>query len=444
MKNIKKFISVISITGLLIGIICMNRCSAKKTIVVWHAMDSVLGKIFNEIVDDYNKISLDIEIKPVFKGTYDQTLDAVINQDSDSEEKEARPHIAQIYEMGTRVMHQEQQKRALFKSLPDVMKTIGAKLDDSLFLPTIAQFYRARATELCSLPFNASTVILFYNKTKFDELGLVPPTTWELFQDIAKSLKEHGAQNVLGAGWLHGHFIDQSAAWHNQAVATQGNGVDGDDARLCLNSPFFNRHFSALHTWHQNGWLTLKSASDVEKAFVNEEIVMLLQGSNRLPIIQAMLHDSFEVGVAALPYWSCEVEKPYNTIAGGASFWALDGYDQETYQAIAHFFQYLISVDIQMKWHQQSGYIPVIQAAYQAIRSNSFPYKSALAQQAALVAIESLLSQSQEFSRGILLPKFPEIRKIMLDEMSAAIRGDKPVRDALEAIDLLSNRCIGI
>ncbi len=412
----------------------MNKCSARKTIVVWHAMDSVLGKIFNEIVDDYNKVSHDARIELVFKGTYDQTLDAVINP-----ENNIRPHVAQIYEMGTLVMHKIGRDKALFKSLPDVMKTIGVTLDESLFLPTIAQFYKARGTELSSLPFNASTVVLFYNKTKFDALGLKPPATWEAFQEAAQSLKQHGAQNVLGAGWLHGHFIDQSAAWHNQPVATQGNGIDGDDARLCLNSPFFNRHLTGLHTWYKNEWLTLKSASDAEKAFVNEETFLLLQGSNRLPIIQAMLQESFEIGVAALPYWKNEVQKSCNTIAGGASFWALEGYDQETYQAIARFFEYLISLDVQMKWHQQSGYVPVIQAAHQAIKSTSFVYKSALARQAALVAFESLLSEPSEFSRGILLPKFPEIRKIMLAQMTEAIRGDKQVKDALIAIDLQGN-----
>lgn len=434
MKNKNKILSIVGITISLAIAICMNQCSARKTIVVWHAMDSVLGKIFNEIVDDYNKISPDIRVELVFKGTYDQTLNAVIDS-----ENHDRPHVAQIYEMGTLVMHQEQKKRPLFKSLSDVMKTIDVALDESLFLPMISEFYKARAAELCSLPFNASTVVLFYNKTKFDEIGLKPPATWEAFEEVAQSLKLHGAQNVLGAGWLHGHFIDQCAARHNQPVATFGNGIDGDNALLCLNSPFFNKHLTALHRWYTNEWLTLKSASDVEKAFVNQEIFLLLQGSNRLPVIQALLQDSFEIGVVALPYWDNEAQQPYNTIAGGASFWALDGHDQETYQTIAHFLQYLISVDVQMKWHQESGYVPVIQAAHQAIQSASFSYKSPIARQAALVAIESLLGEPSEFSRGILLPKFPEIRKIMLAEMTAAICGDKPVQDALKAIDVQGN-----
>jgi len=439
----KNFILFLLVFPLLLTQACISS-NQVRSVVVWHSMDSVLGQAFNKIVDDYNALPETIarheKVTSVYKGSYDQVLDAVCTVQK-NEETQQVPHIAQIFEMGTLVMLKklDASGKPLFKPLYDVMSLAGKTIDEKSFLPTIAQFYQARTGRLQSLPFNSGTVVMFYNKTKFDQLGLKPPTMWEDVERLAPILKADGAKNVVSVGWPHGHWIDQIGARHNKPLATHGNGVDSDEARLCLHSPFFIKHVESLQQWYKNGWLALKFGPDAETAFAAQEIFLLGQGANRLPIIQAKVKDSFEIGVTFFPYWQRDVEKPSNTIAGGASFWALAGHDEKTYQAIAHFFEYLVSVDVQMAWHLLTGYIPIVHAAHEQIKDHKEAYQSSTAYHAALVAFESLLGQSHAYSRGILLPQFPKIREVMLEQLIPAIKGEKSASDAFEAIDRQGN-----
>ena len=51
---------------------------AKTDIQWWHAMQGVLGERVNEIATKFNATQQDYEVKPVFKGSYPETLNAAI------------------------------------------------------------------------------------------------------------------------------------------------------------------------------------------------------------------------------------------------------------------------------------------------------------------------------------------------------------------------------
>jgi hypothetical protein len=68
-------------------------------------------------------------------------------------------------------------------------------------------------------------------------------------------------------------------------------------------------------------------------------------------------------------------------------------------------------------------------------------YNASLKGKAAKVALLSFLANPPaEYSRGILLPKFPYVREVMIQEMKEAIRGNKSVEAALQQIDVLGNK----
>ena len=53
--------------------------------------------------------------------------------------------------------------------------------------------YRAEGAEFgptYTIGFNKSVQVFFYNKTKYDELGLTAPTTWQELHDVAKAYTE--------------------------------------------------------------------------------------------------------------------------------------------------------------------------------------------------------------------------------------------------------------
>ena len=60
--------------------------------------------------------------------------------------------------------------------------------------------YRAEGAEFgptYTIGFNKSVQVFFYNKTKYDELGLTAPTTWQELHDVAKAYTEATGQAGL-------------------------------------------------------------------------------------------------------------------------------------------------------------------------------------------------------------------------------------------------------
>ena len=407
---------------------CYKAAQEQNTqkIIIWHSFDGALEKIFQSLVNDYNQLpetqQANIQVVSEFKGNYDQSLEVGLSVAGTAQ----APHLLQVYEMGTLKILKLQEKKQVVIPLVEVMG--NKQLDESLFLPSIAQFYKARTNTLNSVPFNASTVVLYYNKTALKKAGIDEaeiPTTWETFTEVAHKLKKTGAKNALGFGWLTGHGIDQAAAMHNQPVATNGNGVDGDGTMVLAQQDFFKYHIDWLKEMYAQDMFTIVDGPSAEKMFGDQEILFLSQGANRLPLLENNVKGAFKIGVTQFPYWKKFIDKPYNTIAGGASFWVLAGHSEKEYRGIADFLCYLVSIPVQKKWHMETGYIPVVKGVQELCEQEGF-YTKDLRGKTAFLALESLMGQEpKEYSRGILLPSFPEIRKIQIAELTAAIKNKK-------------------
>lgn len=61
----------------------LNACESNDTLIVWHVLDGELGKIFNELLLDFEKQEPRIKVQAMHKGNYDKTLDAFLNDPQD-------------------------------------------------------------------------------------------------------------------------------------------------------------------------------------------------------------------------------------------------------------------------------------------------------------------------------------------------------------------------
>ncbi len=436
MKNLKIGLFLVSISCITLGLKCLYAPRAEqRTLRVWHAMDYDLGKTFDELIVRYNALpevqASGVTISGIYKGSYDKTLQATLAAAGTDEQ----PHIAQIFEMGTLQLLQEQQKRSII--IP-VEGFAGIKPDQ--FIPSVSQFYQARTGSLNSVPFNASTVVLYFNKTLLSRAGVATsdmPKTWEELVLLIQELKKKGFSSGLAHGWLTGHGIDQLAARHNVALAEHGNGIDAPSLRMNhTGNGLLMQHIATLKELYEQNLFTLKVGADAEAAFAAEEVVFLTQGANRVSLLENRIKDMFELGACEFPYWQQFATAPSNTIAGGASFWVLAGHKKADYVAIKHFLNYLISVPTQHYWHTKTGYIPVVPGVIEQCQAEGF-YEKNLFGRVALLGITSLLAKQPEtFSRGILLPNFPAIREAQIAWMTQAITGHVSVEQALQEMDL--------
>ena len=91
-----KHIAGLAVTAALMS----TQVQAKTEIEWWHAMGGALGKKVNEIADNFNASQSEYEIKPVFKGTYAETMTGAIAAFRAKEQ----PAIVQVFEVGTATM----------------------------------------------------------------------------------------------------------------------------------------------------------------------------------------------------------------------------------------------------------------------------------------------------------------------------------------------------
>ncbi len=387
-----------------------NANCAQENLVIWHGLDGEIAKIFNELIDDFSKENPLIKVTAITKGNYNQTLDAFLKNPEE-------PDVVQIFEMGTVVMQDAKKFIPIDKVFSWDEKTAPT------FIPAISSFYKGHAKHLQCVPFLASSVIMFYNKTLLDSIGATPPETFEDFEKMARKFKNQGTLLTLASGWLSGHHMDQIGAIHNIPIATKGNGIDGHNAQL-VDNPFFHTHWTFLQTWYGEGLFSLKAGPEAEKAFAESEVVFLSQGANRLPILEKIVNGRFEIGVAHFPYWK-SIGSAGKTIAGGSAFWvAKKHYSTQKKTALIKLLTFLADVNTQRKWQEKTGCIPVV----------AVPVNNQLPKSARLVQEAFSRSAPLDYNRGILLPNFPKIRDLIVAEMTSVIKGDKRASDAMLTI----------
>ena len=155
------------------------------SITWWHAMSGVNGDAINKIVAGFNSSQSKIKVETVFQGNYDDLL-AKLNTAIASN---AAPALVQVYDIGQRYMYDSQQV------VPMQAFIDRDKFATTDFEPAVINYYKYQ-DKLQSMPFNASTPILYYNKDAFQEVGLdpnKPPVTFTEIADAAKKLTKKDA-----------------------------------------------------------------------------------------------------------------------------------------------------------------------------------------------------------------------------------------------------------
>jgi sn-glycerol 3-phosphate transport system substrate-binding protein len=336
-----------------------------KSLLLWHSMDQKLDTLFTRLVEDYNKTlgSDDLKIVLNYRGDPKETLNALTaNKDNTAH----LPQVVQVEKAGTFELLALRNKNhePIYKSFHEVMNYGYTPFKDQELLTSIRHIYRAHEPYLISFPFNVTTVVLFYNKSYFQSHNLSVPSTWEAFEGLEEKLAPHNKPVLLACESLTEHMIEQTAAWHNQPLATRGNGMDGLDSHLEMDSNFFTMHIDKLKQWYKKAWLSLKEEEEAEIAFSQGKALMLTADMSRLANLEKKVGKHFEIGVTYLPYWSHMVKEPFSTIISGSSFWTLNHLSDKQYQAIAKFYAYLLDRGVQERWHRDTGFLPITKEAY--------------------------------------------------------------------------------
>jgi sn-glycerol 3-phosphate transport system substrate-binding protein len=398
---------------------------AQTEIQWWHSMTAVNGEVVNDLAKNFNATQSNYKIVPTFKGNYEESFTAAVAAFRAGN----APHILQVFEVGTATM---MASKGVSVPVGKVMKDSGEKFDPTSFVSAVAGYYTAPNGEMLSFPFNSSTTVFYINKDAFKAAGIdttKAPATWSEVALAAAKLKASGHKCPLTIAWQGWTQLESFSAWHNVEFATKGNGLQGMDARMKVNSPLHVRHIENLANMAKQGLFIYKGrASTSEASFISGECAMTTTSTGFYGNVAK--NAKFNWGLSPLPYYHDVPGAPQNTVIGGASLWVMAGKKANEYKGVAQFFNYLSSPEIQAATHQRTGYLPITTAAFQLTEKSGFYQKNPGTD----VGVNQMIRKVTDKSRGIRLGNYVQIRGIEDEELEQVWSGKKTAKEALDSI----------
>lgn len=398
---------------------------AQTEIQWWHSMTAVNGEVVNDLAKNFNASQKNYKIVPTFKGNYDESFTAAVAAFRAGN----APHILQVFEVGTATM---MASKGVTVPVGKVMKDSGEKFDPKAYVSAVAGYYTAPNGEMLSFPFNSSTTVFYFNKDAFKAAGIdtsKAPATWAEVALAAAKLKASGHKCPLTIAWQGWTQLESFSAWHNVEFATKGNGLQGMEARMKVNSPLHVRHIENLANMAKQGLFIYKGRASVpEASFISGECAMTTTSTGFYGNVAK--NAKFNFGMGPLPYYQDVPGAPQNTVIGGASLWVMAGKKADEYKGIAQFFNYLSSTEIQAATHQRTGYLPITTAAFQLTEKSGFYEKNPGTD----VGVNQMIRKVTDKSRGIRLGNYVQIRGIEDEELEQVWSGKKTPKEALDSI----------
>ncbi len=398
---------------------------AATEVQFWHAFTGRLGELVAEQVDTFNSSQTDYEIVAANKGNYSETLNAGIAAFRAKEQ----PHILMVFEVGTATM---MGAKGAIKPVYEVMADAGAEFDAGAYIGSVKGYYTTTEGDMLSLPFNSSTPVLWVNKDALKEAGVDPDvdmSTWQQVGEVLDKVKAAGSDCPLTTAWQSWIHLENLSAYHDTPFATKDNGFAGLDTELAFNSELQVQHIQTMGDWAKEGKFMYAGRRNEGGAnFRAGECALFTESSAGYAGISS--EAEFEFEVRPLPYWEGAKGAPQNTIIGGASLWVMEGHEDEEYKGVAAFLNFLSTADIQSKWHQNTGYLPITLAAGKKTRLDGFYDENPGTD---IAVIQMTAKEPTANSKGLRLGSFDQIRGIIDEELEAVWSGDKTAQVALDS-----------
>lgn len=413
--------------GLLTGTMMMPTAMAmaETEVQFWHAFTGRLGELVAEQVETFNGSQSDYKIVASHKGNYSETLNAGIAAFRASEQ----PHILMVFEVGTATM---MGAKGAIKPVYEVMADAGATFDQDAYIGSVKGYYTTTEGEMLSLPFNSSTPVLWVNNDALKAAGIeasVDLSTWQKVGGVLDKLKASGHECPLTTAWQSWIHLENMSAYHNVPFATKDNGFAGLDTELALNGPVQVKHLQQMGDWAKDGKFVYKGRRNEGGAdFRAGACALFTESSAGYAGIKK--EAKFDFSVRPLPYWEGVSGAPQNTIIGGASLWVMQGHESDEYKGVAAFLNFLSSTDIQAKWHQDTGYLPITSAAGDKTRADGFYEKNPGTD---IAVIQMTAKSPTANSKGLRLGSFDQIRGIIDEELEGIWSGDKSAQEAMDS-----------
>jgi len=379
------------------------------------AVGGPITKIIDGYAADFEKANPSIKVKPIYSGTYQESITKALTA-----HKSGTPPVTSVLlstDMFTLI-----DEEAIVPIDPFV-KTDDDKKWMASFFPAFMANSRTGG-KTWGVPFQRSTIVLYWNKDLFKEAGLDPekgPATWTEMQAFAEKVtKRDGAGNV--SQW--GVQIPSSGFpyWLFQGLTTPAGGIlmneagDGTfyDKPEVIEALTYWVDLSRKHKVHPPG---IVEWGTTPKDFFERKVAMMWTTTGNLTNVKA--NAKFPFGVAMLP-----AHKRRGSPTGGGNFYISKKASAAEQQGAFQFIKWITSPERAAQWSIDTGYVAVRGDAY----DTDVMKKYVADFPAAAVARDQLQFSVAELSTH----ENQRVTKALNDGLQAALTGTKSPEQAMK------------
>jgi len=381
------------------------------------AVGGPITKIVDQMAADFEKENPGIKVKPVYAGTYQDTIVKALTA-----HKSGTPPTTAIL-LSTDMF-----------TLIDEDAIVP--FDNTDAKPYFKAFLANSQTggKTWGLPFQRSTIVLYWNKELFKEAGLdpnKPPGTWKEMLDYAQKLtKRDAAGNVTQ--W--GVQVPSSGFpyWLFQGFTTP-NGVELMNA--AGTETYFDKPavIEALTYWVDLGRKhKVMPAGVVEwgttpKDFFEKKVAMIWTTTGNLTNVRN--NAKFDFGVAMLP-----ASKRRGSPTGGGNFYIFKKAPKEQQEAAVKFAKWMTTPERAAQWGIDTGYVAVREDAWKTPKMQEYVKGFPVA----AVARDQLQYSVAELSTH----DNQRVTKALNDGLQAALTGAKTPEQAMKDAQAEASRIL--
>lgn len=386
------------------------------------AVGGEISHTVEALVADFEKIHPDVSIQPVYTGDYATTVTKALTAFRGGN----APQMAVI---GDIEAYSLMDAGAIVAASDLAKDNDGKKWIDS-FYPA---FIRHINGKVWGVPFQRSTVVLYWNKQAFEKAGLdadTPPANWQQVVDFGKKLVVKDGDNVSQWGieiptTPNGYWVFQGFAATNGAHLDNGKGT-----AVYFNTPNNIETLQWLTDLGQKEGVSPKGAiawGTTPQDFLSGKTAMMVTTTGNLSVVRK--NAKFPFGIAMLP------EKTQRgSPTGGGNLYVFKNASPAQQKAAMEFIRWVTAPEQAARWSIATGYVATSPAAWET--SAMKEYVKQVPQ--ALVAREQLKYAQPELSTYNSV----QIQEALNHAIEAAITQTKTPAEALEAAQKQADRLL--
>src|SRR5699024_4229535 len=312
------------------------------------AVGGEVAQIVEGLAEEFEEENPDIKVDAKVGGDYAETMTQVMA----SAQSGNPPELAVLFSIDLFTLIEN-----------DLIEELTPLFDDEL----LDDFYEGFMSNsqiddhVWSLPFQRSTIVLYYNKDAFEEAGLdpeQPPETWDELVEYGEDLTIDDGKTQWG---LEIPSTDYQY-WMLQALAleTEDNIMSDDGKETFFDAPYTKeamQFYLDLGPKHQIMPEGVTEWATVPSDFLSEDTAMMYHTTGNLSEVKDKAE--FDFGVSFLP-----ANNQYGSPTGGGNLYLFKDIDDDKRNAAIKFMEFLTEPERVAEWSIDTGYVATRESAY--------------------------------------------------------------------------------